>query len=95
MTQMNDVRATVTAVSVANNTVTLDVDSSAFTAFAFPASAVGYRQNFPQAIRFGNTSQGVLAPTDNVGAFQLQFGSDAVGDSGDTMEVLLLYGVSV
>jgi hypothetical protein len=40
MTQMNGLLATITAISTANNTITLDVDSSAFTAFAFPTSAV-------------------------------------------------------
>lgn len=39
MTELNNVQATVTAVSVANNTITVDVDSTGFTAFAFPLTA--------------------------------------------------------
>jgi len=39
MTQMDNLTGTITAISTANNTVTVDIDSSAFTAFAFPANA--------------------------------------------------------
>jgi len=38
MTQMNQLTGTIVAVSAANYTLTVDIDSSAFTAFAFPAS---------------------------------------------------------
>jgi hypothetical protein len=37
MTEMNKLTGTITA--VATNTVTVDIESSAFTAFAFPATA--------------------------------------------------------
>lgn len=40
MTQMNGLLATITAINTTTNTITLDVDASAFTAFAFPTSAV-------------------------------------------------------
>lgn len=39
MTQMNGLTGTITAVSSANYTLTVDIDSTAFTAFAFPASS--------------------------------------------------------
>lgn len=39
MTQMNQLTGKIVAVSSANYTMTVDIDSSAFTAFAFPASA--------------------------------------------------------
>lgn len=39
MVEMNGLTGKVTAVSSANNTITLDIDSSGFTAFAFPTSA--------------------------------------------------------
>ena len=39
MTQMNGLLATITAISTANNTITTDIDSTSFTAFAFPTSA--------------------------------------------------------
>lgn len=40
MTQMDGQLATITAISTTSNTITLNVDASAFTAFAFPTSAV-------------------------------------------------------
>lgn len=39
MTQMNNLIGTVTAISTVNNTITLDINSTGFTAFAFPTSA--------------------------------------------------------
>jgi len=39
MTQINGLTGKITAVSSANYTVTVDIDSTAFTAFAFPASS--------------------------------------------------------
>lgn len=38
MTQINGLTGTITAISSANYTLTVDIDSTAFTAFAFPAS---------------------------------------------------------
>jgi len=38
MTQMNNLTGTITAVSSSNYTLTVDIDSTAFTTFAFPAS---------------------------------------------------------
>lgn len=39
MTEINGLLGTVTAISTTNNTITVDIDSSGFTAFAFPTSA--------------------------------------------------------
>lgn len=39
MTEMNQLTGTIVAVSAANYTLTVDIDSTAFTTFAFPASA--------------------------------------------------------
>lgn len=40
MTQINGLLATITAINTATNTITTDIDSSAFTAFAYPTSAI-------------------------------------------------------
>jgi len=40
MTEMNALTGTIVAMSAANYTMTVDIDSSAFTTFAFPASAL-------------------------------------------------------
>jgi len=39
MVQMDGLQGTITAISTANNTVTVDINSAAFTAFAFPLTA--------------------------------------------------------
>jgi len=39
MTEMNDQSVTITAIDTTNNTITVDVDSSGFTAFSFPLTA--------------------------------------------------------
>lgn len=39
MTQINGLIGNITAISTANNTITVDIDSTGFTAFAFPTSA--------------------------------------------------------
>ena len=39
MTEINNLTGTITAISTANNTITVDIDSTGFTAFAFPATA--------------------------------------------------------
>lgn len=40
MTQINNQYATITAISTANNTITVNINSTGFTAFAYPSSAV-------------------------------------------------------
>ena len=40
MIQMNNQYATITAINTTNNTITVNIDSSAYTAFAYPTSAV-------------------------------------------------------
>ncbi len=99
MTEMNGLRGRVVATGAADasgftNTVTLDIDSSSFTAFAFPLTA-NFQTSFAQAIRFGNLSSQVLGSTDNIGAFQIQLGSAVVGAANDNIEVLMFSGTSV
>jgi hypothetical protein len=54
MTQMNGLIATIVAVNTTTNTITLDVNSSGFTAFAFPTSAVtDAGVSFPQVCPIG------------------------------------------
>lgn len=60
MTQMNQLTGTVTAVSSANYTLTVDIDSTAFTAFAFPTSA-----SSPTSALFATLSPAGSATTFN------------------------------
>lgn len=99
MVEANDLRAEVVAIGAADgsgftNTITLDIDSSAFTAFAFPASAA-VPFTFPQVVPFGDDNQASLAATNNISAFQVTLGSAVVGTAGDTIQVMLFSGTSI
>ena len=60
MTQMNNLTGTIVAVSAANYTLTVNIDSTAFTAFAFPAST-----SSPTAPLFATLSPAGSATTFN------------------------------
>jgi hypothetical protein len=72
MTQMDGLLGTITAVSTANNTITVNIDSSAFTAFAFPTSATAATGvTFAQVVPVGEAASSTYAnllddATDNV-----------------------------
>lgn len=64
MTQMNGQLCTITAISTANNTITVDVNSAAFTAFAFPTSAIAATGiSFAQVVPVGEAA---LVPYGNL-----------------------------
>lgn len=64
MTQMNGLLGTVTAINTATNTITVNIDSTGFTAFAFPTSAIAAGGvNFPQVVPVGEAA---TAPYQNL-----------------------------
>ena len=95
MTQMNNLLGTITAINATDgsgftNTITVNINSSAFTAFAFPTSAVAATGvGFPQVVPVGEAATtnagGVNAAnllddaTVNQSTLQMQFGSSVVG----------------
>ena len=57
MPQINGMDATITAINTVTNTISVNIDSTLFTAFAFPTSAVAATGiSFPQVIPFGETA---------------------------------------
>lgn len=66
MVEADKLEGKVVAISAANNTVTLDIDSSAFTAFAFPAST-GYPDSFPHAAPVGQNGVNPPVGSPNAG----------------------------
>lgn len=87
MTEIDGMTGTVTAVSTANNTVTLDIDSSSFTAFAWPAStAVPF--TLAQAITIGASGSAAVDPADNVGYLGMVLGAGADGPAGSSSDVI-------
>ena len=62
MIEMDNLVGNITAISTANNTITVDIDSSAFTAFAFPTSAIaGAGVEAPQVTPLGETANNTFA----------------------------------
>lgn len=57
MTQMNGLTGTITVLSSTNYTMTVDIDSTAFTTFAFPASASLTAQRFATISPAGQSTQ--------------------------------------
>lgn len=78
----------VVATSTANQTITVDLDTTSFTAFAYPTSAIAAAGiNFPQIVPIG----AVGAPTEFGTTFNENFvfvtlGTNAIGGANDIME---------
>jgi hypothetical protein len=66
MTQISGLRGLITAINTTNNTVTVDIDSSAFTAFAFPLTATAATPHtLPSAVPFGDGPNPASNPLGN------------------------------
>jgi hypothetical protein len=96
MTELDSVRAEVLAVNTAlgTNTITVDVDSSSFTTFAFPSST-NFQTSFAQVIPVGEVAQDVDNPSDNQGIVGIEFGSAVCGAEGDEIDFWCFYGGQV
>lgn len=87
MTQANGVIGTISAISTANNTITLsDVNSSSWTAFAFPTSASAAAGiSFPQVVPIGDSADFLDGATENVSQRGLILGSSICGAASDVI----------
>lgn len=84
MTQMDGLLATIASVP-STTSFTLDVDSSAFNAFALPQQAASFASTYAQAVPVGvNLSTG-LGAQFNAASKGLLLGSAVVGASSDLM----------
>lgn len=91
MTEIDGVQGQITAVTA--STVTVDIDSSGFTAFAFPASAaIG---TFAQMYPVGQDSSIVSAPFTNTGFVGMHLGADVVGATSDVVRWEAHFGYEV
>lgn len=77
----------VVAVSTANNTVTLDIDSSAFTTFAFPASG-SVPFTHAQLVPFGDVSTNVDQALDNNAKLLMRLAAGADSPAGSSSDVI-------
>ncbi len=66
MTQLSGLRATIVAINTTNNTITIDIDTSGFTAFAFPLTAVAAAPHTqPSMVPFGDGLNPLTNPLGN------------------------------
>jgi len=85
MTQIDGLQAEISAVTA--STFTTDIDASAFTAFAFPTSAIAATGiTFAHVTPEGEVATSLLSPTDNVSVFALELGTSVVGNNTDVMD---------
>lgn len=84
--EINQIQAQIVAVGLAANTITVDVDSTSFGAFAFPASG-GPAFTFAQIVPIGEQAGGNLFDaTTNIGFQGVIVGSNVVGAIGDVIQ---------
>lgn len=100
MVEIDELIGNITAISTANNTITVDIDSSAFTSFAFPTSATAAAGvTFAQVIPVGETANGTYAnelddATDNQAIRGLTIGTD-VQTSGKLYRWVATRGIAL
>lgn len=98
MTQLNGIRATIVAIDLSANSITINVDTTAFTAFTFPTAAVAAAPFTPaQVIPFGDgldvtqplqTSSTLAGATRNTAIIGVHFGAGDNGPGGDEGDVI-------
>lgn len=87
MTQIDGIEGEITAINTTTNTITVDIVSTGFTAFAFPSSAVAATGiTFPHVTPVGEIATQLTNPTDNESLFGIQLGTAVVGSNTDVMD---------
>lgn len=86
-TEINGLTGEVLSVNLTINTITVDINSSSFSAFAFPASG-DVPFDFANVIPVGTNSQQVIGQTDNVSLIGMELGAGADGPAGSTSDVI-------
>lgn len=91
MFQMNGLIGTIVATGIADaagstNTIDLDIDSSAFSAFAFPASFANYFGQFAEVVPMADAAFTLVGATVNTAIRGVLVGSSVVGVAGDVIE---------
>lgn len=92
MTQLNGLRGKIVAINTTTNTITVDIDTSAFTAWTFPTATVAAAPFTPaQVIPFGDgldvsqplqTSATLAGATQNTAILGVALGAGANGPAG-------------
>jgi len=89
MVEANSLIGEITAVDTANNTITLDIDASGFTAFAFPTSAVAALGVTPaHIVPIGDAATTLDGSMDNTAQILMKLGAGADGPAGSANDVI-------
>lgn len=98
MTQLNGLRGQITAINTTTNSITVNIDSSAFTAFAWPTATSTLTVSLPQVIPFGDApytvanvdgNQSVLdGATDNQAVLGVSLAAGVQGPAGSNGDVI-------
>lgn len=87
MTQINGQTGTITAINAGTNTITVDIDSTAYTAFAFPTSAVAAAGvSFPTIVPAGEVAGILTGAIRDAGTRQIYIGAALQGTAGDIFD---------
>lgn len=91
MGQIHNQLGTISAVATGStNTITVDIDSSAYTAFAFPTSAIAAGGiTFAQVVPVGDSGTVLTGATNNVSAKRVLIESNALGATSDVMRYII------
>ena len=85
MVEMNGLTGLITAIDTTNNTITVNINSAAFTTFAFPATA-SIPVTFAQTVPAGDAAlQSTSVATKNNGVVGMLFGATVVGAASDVL----------
>ncbi len=86
MAQIHQQLGTITAIATgATNTITVDIDSSAYSAWAFPTSAVAAAGiTFAQVVPVGDEAV-LTGSTQNLSSRRILLGTNAIGGANDVM----------
>ncbi|KKN33424.1 hypothetical protein LCGC14_0803910 [marine sediment metagenome] len=94
MSEIDQLQGQITAIDTTLNTVTTDIDSSAFTAFAFPTSAVAAAGvTFPQTVPVGDFGNVLTGSIDNQAIIGLRLGLSVVGVADDVVHWIATTGL--
>ncbi len=89
MVEADNLIGEITAVSTANNTISLNIDSTAFTAFAFPTSAVAALGVTPaHIVPVGEIPTVFSGSITNTAEILMQLGAGADGPAGSNNDVI-------
>jgi hypothetical protein len=85
MSEINNLQGEIQSIDTTTNTVTVDINTTSFTAFAFPTSAIaGAGVTFPQTIPVGDFDL-LSGAIDNQAFIGLRLGLDVVGVADDVV----------